>query len=69
MTPQSTSTPKPKEVKQNGGKLEILKHAKFCRAVPKISLCGIYGISRQEIDHLGSSFPLVSDDSIRESCS
>ena len=69
MTPQSTSTPKPKEVKQNGGKLEILKHAKFCRAVTKISLCGIYGISRQEIDHLGSSFPLVSYDSILESCS
>ena len=69
MTPQSTSTPKPKEVKQNGGKLEILKHAKFCRAVTKISLCGIYGIRRQEIDRLGSSFPLVSYDSIRESCS
>ena len=69
MTPQSTSTPKPKEVKQNGGELKILKHAKFCRAVTKISLSGIYGISRQGIDHLGSSFPVVADDSIRESCS
>lgn len=69
MTPQSTSTPKPKEVKQNGGKLEILKHAKFRLAVTKISLCGIYGISGQEIDHLGSFFPLDSYDSIRESCS
>ena len=69
MTPQSTSTPKPKEVKQNGGELEILKHAKFCRAVTKIPLSGIYGISRQGIDHLGSSFPVVADDSIQEACS
>ena len=69
MTPQSTSTPKPKEVKQNGGKLEILKHAKFGRAVTKISLRGIDGISRQETDHLGSSFSVVADDSIRKSCS